>query len=168
MSVLDLAEARAYLRIQGASADTDIEQFIGFAEAAVAARVGPLESIARTDRIRGGGSRTLVLPGLPVVSVTTVTGSSGTVVTPDWVSLPSGVVYGSFPDDYYDVVYVSGRATVPDDLRMALLAVLEHMWATQRGPAQQRGADMQPQGAAYLWTYRIEQLLAPHLPVGIA
>ena len=181
MSVLTLAEAKAHLNITDSSSDAELQTFIDAAEAALAARVGPLGPVTTSARVAGGG-RTLLLPDAPAVSITSVTPVGGTALTVGDLYLDKtggAISYASdalFSASWYDVVYVAGRAanTLPDDLLMADKELLRHMWSTQRpgarstSPLGGEAANTIP-GAAYLFPFRVEALLAPYLPgIGFA
>lgn len=175
MSVLPLAEAKTYLNITAGTYDGELQGFIGAAEAAIAHRVGPLEPTVVTARI--GGAAALVLPVYPVLSLTTIADDGGTSVPTVGLSvdLASGVVSGStFGSDFYTVTYSAGRNPCPADLRLAVMELVRHMWQTQRGPTARPGsaasdaASNTIPGAAYLFPFRVEQLLLPHTQLGFA
>ena len=182
MSVLTLAEAKAHLNITDAGSDAELQTFVDAAEAALAARVGPLGPVTTSARVAGGG-RTLLLPVAPAVSITSVTPVGGTALTVGDLYLDKtggAISYASdaaFTSYWYDVVYVAGRAanSCPDDLLMADKELLRHMWTTQR-PSGGRFSSGAPDlaantipGAAYLFPFRVEALLAPYLPgIGFA
>lgn len=181
MSVLTLAEAKAHLNITDSGSDAELQTFIDAAEAALAARVGPLGPVTTTARVAGGG-RTLLLPVAPAVSITSVTPVGGTALTVGdlYLDQAGGAISyasnASFSSYWYDVVYVAGRAVnaCPDDLLMADKELLRHMWTTQRpsgrfsSPLSDTAANTIP-GAAYLFPFRVEALLAPYLPgIGFA
>src|SRR5512139_536424 len=176
MSVLTLAEAKAHLNITDSSSDAELQTFVDAAEAALAARVGPLGPVTTTARVSGGG-RTLLLPVAPAVSITSVTPVGGTALTVGDLYLDKTGGAIAFTSDapftayWYDVVYIAGRAlnACPDDLLMADKELLRHMWTTQRpnsrgaSPLSDAAANTIP-GAAYLLPFRVEALLAPYLP----
>lgn len=180
MAVVTLDEAKAYLNISSTSTTSDAElgEFIDRAVAAIAARCGPLEATEKTSRVRGGWSA-LALPVRPVVSLTSITPLGEAALTvDDYLVTEGGIVEpeagGWFGSRWYDVVYQAGRATVPDDLRLGVLEMLRHLWDTQRAGGSRRvgsgssdsTANTIP-GAAYLFPFRVEQLIAPHVQVGI-
>jgi hypothetical protein len=72
------------------------------------------------------------------------------------------------------VVYLAGRSTVPDDLLFAVKELVRHLWTTQRGGATRPGSQQSDAmsntlpGAAYVFPFRVEQLLAPHEQPGFA
>jgi hypothetical protein len=178
MSVLTLALAKKHLNIPAATLDHDAElqTFIDAAEAGLAQRVGPLEATATTQRVQGGGNQ-LILDTLPVISLTSVTPVGGSALTVgELMAAPGGVVEytagGSFTDRWYDVVYSAGRSSLPADLLMAVKALVDHLWGTQRGPGRRPGASTETAntliGAAYLYTFRISEQIAPHIQPGFA
>jgi hypothetical protein len=176
MSVLTLAEAKAHLNITDAGSDAELQTFVDAAEAALAARVGPLGPVTTSARVAGGG-RTLLLPVAPAVSITSVTPVGGTALTVGDLYLDKtggAISYASdaaFTSYWYDVVYVAGRAanSCPDDLLMADKYLLADMWTTQRpssrstSPLSTAPVNTFPQ-AVYMFSPRVEALLAPYLP----
>lgn len=177
MSVLDLDDAKAYLRIDADKYNDELQATIDAAEAAISRRVGPLEPTPVTSTVLGG-YRVLVLPAYPVVSVTSVTASNGsTVDVADLFVDETGVLskaFDRFTSGTYTVAYVAGRSTCPDDLLIAVKELVRHLWqASQRGngrpgsPQSDNTANTVP-GAAYLFPFRVEQLLAPHVSPRVA
>ena len=164
-TVLPLPDVKAYLGITGQAQDVDLMATRDAACAAVAGRVGPLEPSAVTQRCRGGGAA-LVLSTLPVIAVTSVTARSGGVVASDWDDLAAGLLYGTWCEAYYDVVYQAGYVTLPADLRQGLKELVRHLWSTQR-TKDRRTVDDLP-GSAYAWPTRVEQLVAPYAIPGFA
>jgi hypothetical protein len=114
------------------------------------------------------------------VSLTSVTPYNGTALTLSDLYLDTAsavVTYNSgagFSANYYDVVYQAGRTTCPDDLLMAVLELVRHLWLTRRGPTRRPGSDPSEgtsntvPGAAYLLPFRVSELVAPHLQPGFA
>ena len=172
MSVLDLPTVKAYLgKVQNVD-DAALPLFIEAAEAAIVNVCGPLVSTATTSVVEGSGQDMLTVPVLPIISVTSLTGESGTTVTPERVSGRAGVIYAesALSEDYYTVVYNAGwaadAASLPGDLKLAVCELVRHLWMTQRGTAQ-RGPDSVP-GAAYAFPNRVTQLLSPYMSPGFA
>lgn len=177
MSTLLLADAKSYLNITSATHDVELQEFIDTAESAIAKRCGPLASTVTTRRVRGGSA--LVLPVTPVIDLTSVTDvvSGATETIADLLVTPGGVVErlhgGGFTARWYDVVYNAGRASVPDDLLLGVKELLRHLWETQRGtsrtasPRSDAASNTVP-GAAYLFPFRVEQLIEPYVQPGIA
>jgi hypothetical protein len=178
MSVLALADARAYLNIAGTDRDGELASTIAAAEAVIGQRCGPLASTATTVRVAANGSW-LVLPTTPAVSLTSVTPVGGSALTLSdlYLDTASAVVTynsgGGFSGSY-DVVYNAGRTTCPDDLLMAVKELVRHLWSTRRGPTRRPGSDPSEStsntvpGAAYLLPFRVSELIAPHLQPGFA
>lgn len=180
MSVLTLAEAKTHLGITVTTYDAELQTFVDSAEAAIAAKVGPLSQTTRTDRVRGMGKE-LILPAAPVVSVTSVTpvGGAALDLTSIVVDYAAGVVayvaatqynFARFPLPWYDVVYVAGRSTTPADLLQAIKELLRHLWVTQRGVTTRRpgsGDDDAP-AVGYAFPHRVLELLSPYMLSGFA
>lgn len=182
MAVLTLAEAKAHLNIPATTTthDSELTAFITSAEAAIAALCGPLESTAKTVRVRGGGDA-LALPYAPAVSLTSVTPVGSTALTLGDLYLDTAaavVTYdegGTFSSDRYTVVYQAGRSTCPADLLLAVKELVRHLWkSSQRGGSTRPGSgggegysNTLP-GAAYALPFRVTELIAPHLQPGFA
>lgn len=179
MSVVTLDEVKRHLNLTVTTHDGEVVSFIEAAEAAIGERVGPLASTTQTARVRGC-SRSLVLPVAPAVSLTSVTPADSTALTLSDLYLDEGagiVRYesgGSFSARHYDVVYEAGRATCPADLKLAVKELVRHLWVTQRGHTARPGsresesaANTLP-GAAHIFPFRVEQLIAPHEQAGFA
>jgi hypothetical protein len=178
VSVLSLAEAKQHLNVTASDSDAEIQSTIDEAEAMVAQRCGPLEPTTVTERVAGGPGG-LSLSRTPVISLTSVTPVGGTALTvSDLYVSPSGVVTyamnaGVFYAPWYDVVYQSGRSTTPDDLLRGVKELTRNLWNSQRpsggrfsSNAGSEVANTIP-GAAYIWTFKVEQAIAPHLQSGI-
>lgn len=172
MAVLIVGDARDYLNIAGVETDAKIQDTIDAAQAAIEVKVGPLEPTVKTARVRGGNA-SLILPDYPVISVESITPSdTSTFDLADLYVDATGVLsnidgYSVFTAAAYDVEYTAGRATCPGDLRRAVLELTRHLWQPQRGPRsgvnQSESAGDTVPGAAYLFPFRVEQLIAPHI-----
>lgn len=181
MSVLDFDDVKAYLNITTSTDDDKVQATIDAAQQAIASRIGPLEPTVVTRRVRGG-TIGLTMPLAPVISVTSVVpigGGTPLALSTLDVDTSTGVVYltngWGFPNHAYTVTYTAGFNEVPADLMQALLELVRHLWRTQRGSGTARPGsaassevDNKVPGAAYLFPIRIEQLLAPYLPFGVA
>lgn len=179
MSVLSRDEVKAHLNIALSSTtnDDELDAFIARAEAALSRKIGPLASTTKTERVRGGDS-VLWLSSTPVISITSITSpSTGAVIQPSQLTVSSSgqveyTSYGWFSSHFYDVTYQAGYVTLPADLQLAVLELIRHMWDTQRGGGSARIGSAQSDamsntipGAAYLFPFRVEQLIAPYVPV---
>lgn len=179
MAVVTAAEVKTHLNITATKHDTELTSFIARAEAVIGKHCGPLTQVAKTSRVHGGGTR-LVLPVSPASLLVGITDPDGTAVdtTDMYLDEDAGVITydsgGSFGARFYDVAYMAGRATCPDDLKMAVLELVRHFWDTQRGPTRRPGSTASDAasntipGAAYLLPFRVSQLIAPHLQPGFA
>jgi hypothetical protein len=167
VAVLTLGELKRHLGAKASDDEADLTALIDAAEAAVAQRCGPLVSTSTTKRVRGGG-RALVLPVTPVVSVTSVTGKSGSLVDAGsyFVWGDSGVVTATagFAEEFYDVVYAAGRATCPADLLLGVKEMARYMWLSRRGPA----AGIAGSDTAVSALRRAEEFMAPYTRPGFA
>jgi hypothetical protein len=178
VTVLALPTALAYLGLSGDNADRDakLTTMIAAAVAAIGERVGPLEPVETTVRVKPSYV-TLVIP-TPAVSITSVTDAVGTVLDVSGLHLEqrAGLITNndgtSFRSSWYDVVFLRGRETCPDDLVEAVLELVRHMWDTQRGPTRPGAKDSESMsnkvpGAAYTFPFRVTELLAPYMRPGV-
>jgi hypothetical protein len=178
MSAVSLTEAKAHLNIAANLQDEELQSFLDRAEAAIGQRVGPVGSVSIEDERVRGYCAVLRLAKAPIISLTSVVpvGSGGAVDVTQLTPLSGGrVVFlqgGIFTARFYDVTYTAGRAVVPDDLKLAVLELVRHLFDTQRSggaarigsAANETVANTIP-GAAYMFPFRVEQLLAPYVPV---
>lgn len=180
MSALQLAAAKEHLNIPSSNLDPEIElqAVIDSAEAAIAQRCGPLVPTEVTDRIRGERGK-LALYTTPVISLVSVTPAGGSALTVDDLNVSAGGVVeylgaGFFTSRFYDVVYSAGRTECPADLLLAVKELVRHLWEPQRGPARRPGSTTSTEtsntvpGAAYMFPFRVVQLIAPHEQSGFA
>lgn len=174
MSTLTLAQAKSHLNITGNTHDSDLQDVIDAAEAAISERCGPLSPTTVTARIPAAGQ--LTLPVVPVISLTSVTpvDSSALTIGDLYLDADSGVVEhnsgSTFSARYYTVVYSAGRSEVPADLLLAVKELVRHLWETRRGSTRRPGSPASESptanpGAAYLLPYRVAELIAPHTQV---
>jgi len=146
-SILSLAEAKNHLAPSAAAAtawtgdDDELRNFLQAVTEVVESKVGPCVRRTVTQRVADQGCR-IVLNQAPVISVTSVT--SVWTGGPNWagsslvVDTDAGIVdtqLGAVPFYYgpWDVVYVTGRAVVPERTLHAAKELLRHLWETQRG-----------------------------------
>lgn len=180
MSVVSLSSVLNHLNLTQSDNDGKVQDFIDSAEAAIVERTGPLELVQKTERVRGGGRTVLPLRVSPAASLTSVTPVDGTALNLSdlyldkesaLVTYESGAAFGFRA---YDVVYMAGRATCPDDLKLAVKELVRHLWQTQRGPTARPGSSQSEStsntipGAAYIFPFRVEQLVSPHDQAGFA
>lgn len=173
MAVLTAPKAAAYLRIESTDKQAVLEEMCNAAQAAIEARVGPLEPEAVTARVEGGGS-VLFLPKTPAISLTSITPLGGTALTVAdyWVSSGGTVRRNTtgyaFAEAWYDVAYQAGFDPLPNDLLLAVKELVRHFWTTQRGGTQRPGANQSEMlsnsipGFAHTFPYRVSELIAPY------
>jgi hypothetical protein len=175
MSTLLLADAKTYLNITTTTSDAELQSFIDAAEGALVKRCGPLSSVTITERVNGGGE-VLLLSKFPAISLTSVTPVNGSAMdlTKLYLIADAAVVEyadgaGCFVSNRYDVTYQAGRTTVPPDLLQADKEIVRHLWDTQRGGSKRPGVGADDvEGAAYAFTYRVQELWEPYVLAGIA
>jgi hypothetical protein len=174
MSVLLLADAKAYLNITSSTTDAELQVFIDDAEAVIGARCGALAAASRTSRVAGDGDLSLLLPTCPVVSLTSITPSEGAAVVLGDLHLngDSGVITRNdgtgFASRYYDVTYMAGRASVPPDLLLAVKELVRHLWDPQRGAGVRPGSRPDVPSPSYMLPYRVLELIAAYELPGFA
>lgn len=149
MSALTLAQAKSYLKIASVDAarDTELQAAIDSAEATLVDHVGPLTSTSKTVRILlRSPNDTLILPVLPALSLTSVTGVlSGNTIDVDELHLESECGLVTYADgvrlfvESQDVVYAAGYSPLPADLLNGIKELVRHRWEPQRGGAGKPG-----------------------------
>lgn len=151
MAVLELGAVKTALGIESTKHDAQLQLLMPRAEQYVATRCGPLEPTTVTSRVEGDTNQ-LILPKGPVLSVTSVTGYSGTLVDPSIYWLDKGMVWSltEFGEDFYDVVYSIGRAVgeCPGDLIDAAVNIVRHFWRPNQGPVGNQNAQVSEAMAA--------------------
>lgn len=177
MSAVDIEDVKRHLRIAVDTYDTQLQATIDAAEDAIAQKCGPLEPTAVTERVNGGGCA-LVLNRTPVISLTSVTPVGGAAynVADLQVHESSGVVEWVFPAYFvvgrYDVVYQSGRETLPGALKEAVLELTRELWEPQRGGSTRAGSrpvesdPIATAGAGIERLRRVQDLIRPYVQVG--
>jgi len=170
MSVVTVTECKTNLNITVATYDAELQDFLNRAEAALAKRIGPLSSTAKTERVRGWRC-VLRLSHTPTISLTSVTSIEGTTVATSQLTLmPGGRVEftqgGYFASRFYDVAYQAGRTTLDDDLKETVLELVRMLWTTQRGGRGRPGSDVPAaavgDGLLSMW---VDQLSVAHRPI---
>jgi hypothetical protein len=173
VSVVSLADAKAFLNQTTSTNDDEVQMFLDRAERILARRVGPLGTETVTDEVHTGPGP-LVLRRYPVVGVTSATSYGATVTDLD-LDTDAGVLYGTFGSTSraVRVTYTAGRESLPEDLELAVLELVKHLWESQRGnsaatpPGSYPGEDVQP-AAGYLLPYRVQSLIEPFLSPAVA
>jgi hypothetical protein len=138
---IDISDIEAYLgkTFTESTTPTDIQmaEFIVKGEADFNEDVGVFSASTNTDLLLDGHSFGVILPKLPVTSVTGVSARSGTLFDPTWTALSLdtdvyirdaniGTVYLANPiigEQNYKVSYVSGysKANMPETIKTLVL-----------------------------------------------
>jgi hypothetical protein len=173
MAAVTPDEAREHLGSPSTAAVSDgrLTLFISRAESAIARRTGPLiveDQTARVTGSVGGLALPVYTPGVTLTSVTPVGGSPMTLA--DLFVSDAGVVQwtlgGPFMAGRYDVAWSAGwgadAASVPADLKLAVLELVAHFWDTQRGESRTR-SQAEERGPGFTFPNRVEELLEPFL-----
>lgn len=167
--VLPLAMLKDRLRITRSGEDADLLLTLNAAVGLVEGVVGPLipRQVTETVSVNCGVA---VLRQAPVVSVATVTDGSAAVT--HHFDSSAGVLRALPTWGPVEVTYVAGRASVPDEITLAIIIIAQHLWELQRGsgPTQVPDDDFFPTpGLGYAIPSRAQDLLAPHaLPPTVA
>lgn len=193
MAVVTLQQAKDFLNITSTDADSELTFVVSAAESMWARRGGPVGSTAR-DEWLDGGEKFVVVRNVPIISVTSITVSLGaiTYTLTEYPTGTSGYAWAYTVDKTtgtfvrraagvaipfesgtrnVHVQYTSGYASVPEDVQLAVLLLVKHMWTTQRGvglrPAMGGMEDAAP-SATYMWPHKAEEILAGYKVPGIA
>lgn len=194
-SVVTLQQAKDFLNITTTDSDAELPFYTSAATAMWANRGGPVgQPGAPLDEWYDGGRPTIVTRTRPIGSVTLVeeswgsskytlsevaTGSGGTafaytvdLVTGTFVRRASGVaVPFAVGERNVHIQYTPGYATVPEDIQLAVLLLLKHMWSTQRGIGKRPGlggGDDAAMKESFAWPNRVEEILAGYVVPGVA
>lgn len=183
-ATVELQDLKDHLQITGALTGSDSDgEMQGVLDAAIShleRLVGPLSTQTVTERLSARSGSPLILSHTPVVSLTSLAYTDGTTVDVDDLdaNLGAGLVYWNYGTTGYfstgtrnvTVVYEAGRASLPDDLRLAVLLLAADMWETQHGGGTLRpafpGEDPEDtsfsRGGFPLLPPRVEALIRPH------
>lgn len=192
-SIVGLAEVRAEINETSHADDAELAGFIAAATAVVVDMVGPVAATQVTGLYDGGAS-TIVLRHAPIVSVDTVVeyrGSSSVPLTAQplsggvfdgygyTVNLSAGLLHrqsGGYPARFasglqnVSVTYTCGRATVPANIRMAVLDLIRVNWRPQRSggpsllnPGNNDNPDLGAMPQGFYIPETVRQMLAPDM-----
>lgn len=179
MTVITLAEAKAHLNITGTANDSELSDFITRA-IATAENVcdRAITPATVTEVYDGRNFHSFRLRSAGAESITTVSELGRTLTQgTDYRLSPGGVnlarIHNSYPARWpaqmesVTVTYESGYTTVPADLKLGILELLRHLWATQRGASARgravAGDDGMSSGSSYAIPYRVMDLLRPFI-----
>lgn len=173
MSIVTVAEAVAVLGGVGGKVTIDaVTPYVDAATLLIESLVGPVDVSARTY-VTDGGLAAIVLPSAPV-AVTSITVDGALVAATGYdVDTAAGIVYPSaaFASGRANVsiAYTVGTATVPPNVKLATLELIQHMWSSGRqnrsGGQVAAAADTEsPYGFAI--PRRVVELCSPHMRAG--
>lgn len=190
-SWLELEAAKEHLNITSATTDDELTLFLRRTERAIVGKVGHVKlRAAAIDVFLEGGRPTIVVPTVPIGQVVSITVTGAAVPAADFntdahgwfieddVDEKVGIIRHTsrFPRGRVKVTYKPGRNPIPEDIELASLELLRHLWKTQRGTLANRpglrgepldeattgprGGDATPRG--FTFPNRVEQLLRPY------
>ena len=165
-----LDDAKEHLNITSVTHDDEIERFVAVACAVGERYTGRTFGLTTVTETHRGGSDTLILRRIPVVSIDEIVEDGIELATSDYaLSTESGtvtrIVSGSpIPwvggVDEISVTYDTGYAEQPADDVQGVLEMVRHMWDTQRGSMAMmpRGDDGWNPAASFSLPARVAEL----------
>jgi hypothetical protein len=183
--LVSASDVRTHLNLTDTTQDAELVGFISAAQAMVENITGPVLPAVYTETFNGGQTE-LVLSEYPVLSITSVVeNSQGTASTLAELVAPYSDTTGlSYRVDYsigtltrwsgtmqsrwaaglgtVTVTYTAGRASVPPDVRLATLRLIEHLWTSQQNSGRLRGGSPDIPAAGHAIPWFVEELLQPH------
>jgi len=169
VNVVGLDYAKPLLNFQGTVDDDLLETVIAQAETIVVEKYGPLVATALTKRVFSRGGK-LVLPVLPVISITSATavesGVALDLTNDNLVNLRAGTISitGASDGVAFDVVYQAGRSTTPEALKRVVVETARYLWRPLQGPV----VNGQAVDASMAALRMAEMLAAPYRAGGFA
>jgi hypothetical protein len=176
-----LAQIKDQLDKTSTADDVELQAYLDAVTSVIEGYCGPVVQRTRTAWVNTTGSL-LILPDAPVVSVTAVTGYSGstgtvydlaadpTLATSStyYLDKATGILdlpFGSWPGRVR-VDYVAGLPAVPAEINLAARLMVQSLWRTQNGgaglPALSDEPDLQQAAAETLRSPRVAMLLSAH------
>lgn len=194
VDIIALQDAKDFLNITTPDTDVELATFVTAASQMWVSRGLPGNTTSTLDEWYDGGSPRISLRHVPVVSVSSVVETIGTIaytltqVDPGvsssaWtysVDLTTGLLVrrsAGIATSFYPgvrnvhVTYVAGMAAIPADIAQAIKLLVKHLWTTQRGGARRPGAgggDDTTNMTAYSWPWRVDEIARAYYVPGIA
>ena len=187
-TIVTLADVKAHLNIDTIDDDTELQNFLEATTPIIEKIAGPVIVQTVTEYVNGGGP-VITLNYQPVISITSITETVGNInYTLEPVVLGTSTSqYGytldtnrgrvtrrnfntdtTFADGLGNVkiVYSAGRASIPKNIRLAALELVNHWWSmSQRNRNGGRpafgGEDVLNMGAGFAIPNRVRELLQP-------
>ncbi|MDA8439839.1 MAG: hypothetical protein M0Z51_13400 [Propionibacterium sp.] len=194
VDIITLQDAKTFLNIDTTASDAELAEFITAASQMWSSRGLPGNSVGTLDEWYDGGAPEISLRHAPVVSVTSVVETIGTIAytlaqadpgasSSAWtysvdpttgllVRRAAGIAVAFYPGvRNVHVTYTAGYATVPADIQHAIKLLVKHLWTTQRGGGRRPGAgggDDTTNMTAYSWPWRVDEIARAYYVPGIA
>lgn len=168
--LVTLDDVKNHLDITRDTEDAELMDYLEAATTVVEQYIGPVLPREYTERHPAGDRLILFHP--PVLSLTSVepwlTNGSAYPVGDLMLDGPAGIVYRKdgygFIGGPFKVTYTAGLATISQNIRLATLIIIGHMWKTQRPrpprfPIRDESQDTPPAGMSYAVPNRALELL---------
>ena len=194
VDLITLQEAKDFLNISTADSDVELASFVTAASQMWVSRGLPGNSVGTLDEWYDGGAPEISLRHSPVLSVTSVVETIGTIgytltqaaagtSSTAWaysVDLTTGLLVrraAGIAVCFYQgvrnvhVTYTAGLSSVPEDIKQAIKLLVKHLWTTQRGGGRRPGAgggDDTTNMTAYSWPWRVDEIARSYYIPGIA
>lgn len=187
-ALVTVDDVRTHLNMTTFENDAELQTFIDAATPLIDNIAGPTINTSITE-YHSGGFSTIVLNRLPIVSVTSVVETKGqtnyTLTEGTLGSITNGFAFtidyttGTIIRRAYNaesifadgnrnitVTYVAGRSSVPGNIRLATLMLVQHLWMTSQANSNgQRatigGDDSFTPGMGFAVPNRVKELLQP-------
>lgn len=144
---ITLLEARAFLQLDDGEAEAELQAAIDAAtDACINVMNRDVSSITATQRISGGGGRSLSVNNTPITAVASIVIADVAVDLTD-AYFTDTMIYrktGIFPVGMKNIVvtYTGGYENIPTPVKRAVLYTLKAMWGA-------RGVDMNTSGESF-------------------
>jgi len=186
--LVSLTDVKLHLNKTDSADDTELQGFIDAATPIIENIAGPVIPATRVEYYSGGQSQ-INVSSLPIMSITSVIETYGqTNYTLQEVSLGGVSTAFAFTIDYstgrivrraynaeamfpvgtnnVQVTYTPGRSTVPANVRLATLMLIQHLWGSSQmnrngGRPNFGGDDTFTSGAGFAVPNRVRELLQP-------
>lgn len=148
MTILDLSDAKALLRITVDTEDAAVLETIAAAVTAVEGLAGPLEQRSgQVQEVTANIAGRAAAPIWPVISVDSgVSLDDGSALTVADVTVRDGGILAGLPPGQWRITCTVGRPTVPAHLMEAVRQMVAHLYQARRGPGRRAaGNEEQPQ-----------------------
>lgn len=190
---VQLNDVKAALNITADTYDDRLQSVIDAASQMVVNRIGPISSVSVDEWHDGGTEQIWLRQSGPILAVSSVTESLGSVVyTLTEVDMTEGAS-GEFTYSVdlnravlvrrvagiatpfaagvqnIHITYLPGYNLIPADIQRATLLLIQHLWETQRGSSgRPNQGSPGPAGAAGQFPAGVMEILAPYIVPGIA